>query len=328
VAHHETGSAQYALASDGTLAYLTDAGEALRRRSVVWIDRDGVEETVNLPPGAYTHARVSPDGTRLALSALEQDRGDISVWDLRRETMLRLTTTISGRGPLWSPDGTRIAFTGWESPTATQHVYWQAADGSGTPEVLTTGSGEVLNAFSPDGRHLAFVTGSASQADIGLLTLGAERRQTILLGTPFREVAARISPDGRWIAYVSDESGRNEVYLRPFPGVGAAKQVVSTAGGEFPVWSRDGRELFYYVDPGTIVAVGVTPGVPLVLGKPNVVASGAARPPLGGAGYDISPDGKRLLVLRNVGSARSELRLILNWADALSASGADSRAPR
>lgn len=102
--------------------------------------------------------------------------------------------------------------------------------------------------------------------------------------------------------------------------------MVSTAGGDFPVWSRDGRELFYYVAPATIVAVSVSPGAPLVLGRPIVVASGAAGPRLGGGpSYDVSPDGKRLLVLKDVGSARSELRLILNWADALPASGTGSQ---
>jgi serine/threonine-protein kinase len=148
----------------------------------------------------------------------------------------------------------------------------------------------------------------------------------MLLHSPADENNGVISPDGRWLAYNSDESGRDEVYVRPFPGVETARQQVSTGGGTRPLWSRAGRELFYYVAPDTIMAVPVRLGTDVVLGRPAVVIKGpyavAAVP---GRHYDVSVDGQRFLLLKDATSpntrqaAEPELRVALNWFEELKA---------
>jgi serine/threonine-protein kinase len=160
--------------------------------------------------------------------------------------------------------------------------------------------------------------------NLGVLSLD-EHKEALLLDTSFDELNGELSPDGRWLAYQSDESGRYEVYLRPFPNVQASKQSVSTGGGTRPLWRQDGRELFYHVEPATIMAVPVTPGANLTLGRRAVVVKGPyASPRTAGRHYDVSPDGKRFLLLKDVetsGSTRPpplmEIRIVQHWVNEL-----------
>src|SRR2546428_858688 len=152
--------------------------------------------------------------------------------------------------------------------------------------------------FSPDGAHLVVTTPPPS--DLGVISLGATRTTTMLLHSPASETNAEISPDGRWLVYQSDESGRNEIYVRPFPHVETARRQVSTGGGTRPVWSRNGRELFYYVEQGMIMAVPVRLGADVALGNPQPVVRGAYASPLYiWRHYDVSADGQRFLVFKD-----------------------------
>ena len=161
---------------------------------------------------------------------------------------------------------------------------------------------------------------------LGMLILEGERREEMLLKTKFSEANGEVSPDGRWLAYESNESGQGEVYLAPFPGVNTSKRQVSTDGGTRALWSKDGRELFYYVAPDTIMAVPVTSRADLAVGKPEVVVKGPYAVAVNdGRHYDVSPDGKRFLLLKDVETAAGAQACaardpsVQHWAEELKA---------
>jgi len=325
VAMTVSGSAHYAIGADGALAYISGALTVGAVPKVpVWVDRQGRQEAIDAPARAYAYARLSPDGTRVALDARDQ-QSDIWILDLKRGGLQQLTSDPGlNRMPVWTPDGTRVAFTA--SHEGSDDIHWQAVDGSGVVERLSVGStSQGPISFSPDGKRLVFVTPVGGPYDLGVLSLDGSHRERMLLETSFNELNGVVSPDGGWLAYESDQSARSEVYLSPFPEVTASRRQVSTSGGSRPLWSRDGRELFYYVPPHTIMAVPVTPGPNLALGKPAV----AVNSPYAAAGnynprhYDVSLDGKRFLLLKDVETAgannvvSAEIRLVQHWTEEL-----------
>ena len=177
----------------------------------MWVDRNGHEEPIKAPPRAYVYPRLSPDGTRVALDIRDQ-QNDIWIWDLARQTLQRLTNDPGpNRLPVWTPDGTRVAFTAERD--GVESVYWQAFDGSGTMERLSSGTQtQGPNSFSPDGTQLIFSTPlDPADCDLGVIALGPTRTATMLLHSAASETNGEISPDGRWLAYESNESGRPEV---------------------------------------------------------------------------------------------------------------------
>jgi len=325
VAGAATGGANYGIAGDGSLFYVRGSGSSVPPRTLVWVDRKGKQETIDVPPRAYTYARLSPDGTRVALDARDQ-QNDIWIWDLVRGTLQRLTTDPGmNRMPVWTPNGERVAFTAERD--GVESVFWQKADASGTAERLSVGSTPQGPAsFSPDGKRLVFDTPLSGPFELGMLTLDGEHREEMLLKTKFSESNGMVSRDGKWLAYESNESGPSEIYLAPFPGVTTSKKTVSTNGGTRPLWSKDGRELFYYVTPDTIMAVPVTLGPQPVLGKPVVVVKGPYAVALNaGRHYDVSPDGQRFLLLVDAPTSEGqkaelpEMRFVQNWAEELKA---------
>jgi len=283
-------STHYALAGDGSLVYIkAPAFGAVPPRTLVWVNRQGREEAIKVPPRAYTYARLSPDGTRVALD-VRDEQSDIWIWDLSRETLQRLTNDPGmNRMPVWTPNGTRVAFTAERD--GVESIHWQKADGSGAPERLSIGStAQGPFSFSPDGTRLVFQTPLANGArpHLGMLSLDGERREELLFDPSFVASNAAVSPDGHWLAYESRESGQQEVYLAPFPDAKASKRPVSTRGGTRPLWSKDGRELFYYVEPDAIMAVPVRLGSDVVLGTPQVVVKGPYAAPINsGRHYDV-----------------------------------------
>jgi serine/threonine-protein kinase len=245
-----TGAAHYGVAGNGTLAYVRGTS-ATAVRALLWVDREGRAERINAPPHNYLSAQISPDGRRIALMAFDEEF-DTWIWDVERETLQRLTfgpdLSVS---PIWSPDGRQVAFSA--GPNEAREVYWQAADGSGGPESLTSdtpGSAMAFD-FSPDGTTLIHGI-TETPSDIWTVAIdGSTTSSTPLIATPADERSAKVSPDGRWLAYQSDESGQYEIYVRSFPDVQAGGLwQISNAGGTSPLWSRDGRELFYF-DAGT-----------------------------------------------------------------------------
>ena len=203
---------------------------------------------------AYSHPRLSPDGKRLAVTGASINGQDVFILDLESGKPSRLTfDPANDRNPVWTPDGERIAyFSNGEEPG----LFWRAANGTGQAERLTTTqSYQAAKSFSPDGTQLIYLNyPSGIISDIHVLSLADERTSQPLLQTEITEFDPRISPDGRWIAYVSNETGRNEVYVRPYPDVDDGKWQISTDGGEEPLWHPGGRELFFTIRQRMVVS--------------------------------------------------------------------------
>ena len=306
---------QYALSDSGTLVYVP-VGTANVQRTLVWVDREGQEELINMPLQGYSAPRLSPDGGQIALGINEEEGGrNIWIWDLARETLTRLTFDLSTQGSVWTPDGGRITF----ASNTDGNIYWQAVDGSGIPEPLTDVDRLLTpRAFSPDGDQLLYTEGTFP-SDIGFLTLDGGRDPEPLLATSFHESRPEVSPDGRWIAYESTESGQPEVYVRPFPAVNTGRWPISTGGGSRPLWSRDGGELLYLSGPGTVMAVSVDTTTTFMAGRPEVVVQGNYVT----QDYDVSLDGQRFLMIKDAASdadsdiAAPKINIVLNWFEEL-----------
>jgi Tol biopolymer transport system component len=233
----------YAVSDTGTLVYMPGSAASAYpfESTLVWVDRAGKEEPLTTESRPYIFPRISPDGTRVALTIGGAMNSDIWTWDLARKILTRLTFETTNSVPLWTADGKRIAYTS----EGDRKVYWKAADGTGKiePLISATGANVYPWAWSADGKTL--VLNNHDSADIGILSMEGDRKWKPLLQEKYAERRPRLSPDGRWIAYMSNESGKFEVYVRPFPGVDGGRWQVSTNGGSSPLWSPDGRELFY-----------------------------------------------------------------------------------
>ena len=240
----------------GPLVYRAPATQL---RQLKWFDRSGKEigvvgEPDSLPRG---NLRLSPDGGSLAMSRTVNGNDDVWVMDTARGTSRRFTSDEApDAGPVWSPDGSRIAFVSYRKGL---YDLYQKAISAGTEEVLLE-SNENKNPFdwSSDGRFILYAVQSAKTArDLWALPLDGARKPFVVVQSEFEEVNGRFSPDGHWVAYTSNETGRNEIYVRPFPGPGRSWQV-SANGGNNVQWRRDGREVFYLSLDNRLMAVPVT----------------------------------------------------------------------
>jgi eukaryotic-like serine/threonine-protein kinase len=329
----DAGEAIFAVSRTGTLVYVSGGvrGGHGPQRSLVWVTRQGIEEPIKAPPRAYVYPRLSPDGTRVALDIRDQDQ-DIWIWDLARETLMRLTFDPAPDGhPVWTPDGRRIIFASQRSGAA--NLYWQAVNGTGSVERLTTSRNpQQPSSISRDAAYSVFDENTpAPSFKIDLLAMKGERRAQPLMETTFTERNGELSPDGRWIAYESDESGQLQIYVRPFPKVDAGRWQVSTGGGDRPMWARNGRELFFVSGDGRLAVVPVqTTGPTFSAGTAAIVFDNrwyytGSRPDVSnGRTYDISPDGQRFLMIKDnqsVGqnsiSTPASMVVVLNWFEEL-----------
>jgi serine/threonine-protein kinase len=298
--------AQAAFSRDGTLVYVpgTAANDATKP---VWVDRRGAVQDVGMPPRAYRSFSLSPDGARLAIVS---DR-DVWVRDLVRGTSTQLTSGGDTGQPIWTPDGMRVVFA--RNTDAGMIPFSVPADGSGAPEPLFASDhrGGVFS-FAPSGAVAAFHSrDGATGLDLFVRSLNPGEPPYPYLRTPFTEVGPRFSPDGRWIAYVSDESGRYEVYVRPYPAR-SGKWQVSIGGGEEGMWSRDGTELFYR-NGSTWMVAAVTLTPEFRAGRPRPLFEGPYVN-VGGMSYDVTPDGQRFLLLEPAGDPPvTHLNVVLNW---------------
>jgi serine/threonine-protein kinase len=328
-----TAEAMFAIARNGTLLYRTgDIQSAPALRTLVWVNRQGHEEPLGVPPRAYAYARLSPDSTKLALDIRDQEN-DIWTWDLVRHGPLTRLTFDPGlnRFGVWSrPDGKRIAFSAQRD--GVENVYQQEAVGVGTVEQLTNRPGQTIpQVFTPDGTQLLFLTPQAPPYDIGVVNLTGDRHVDLLLHGPQSETNPDISPDGKWLAYESDESKVPEIYVRPFPNVETGRWQISSGGGSRPVWARSGREVFYEsTEPNgartlKIWAVPVDAGATFTYGMPQPVVDGPYLTPQAGRPYDVSADGKRFIMIKDatpttspgVFAPPSQLVVVLNWTEEL-----------
>jgi serine/threonine protein kinase len=317
------------VSNSGTLVYLpgTRAPEPAPQRTLVWVNREGQEELLEAPPNCYRYPIISPDGTKVALTTGREDNADIWIWDIVRKTMARLTfDNRADIQPIWTLDGKRIVFA--SNREGNYSLYWKAADGTGEVEHLASVQDRTLTpwSWSSDGNTLVLQEISPLvHFDIGLLSMGGERTWKLLLQEEYEEIMPQVSPDGRWIAYISNESGRYEVYVRPFPDVNKGKWQVSTSGGDSPLWSPDGRELFYLSGDSTMAVAVETepmfkPEKPKVLFRGTYIGLAVST-----SRWDISPDGKRFLMMKP-GESTGEMSLeglprkisiVTNWFEEL-----------
>jgi serine/threonine-protein kinase len=269
---------------------------------------------------------VSPDGTRLALDVRDQEN-DIWIWDLKRQTMQRLTFDPGlDRSPLWTPDGRRVIFSSQRGGiTNGGNLFWQAADGTGTVERLTTsGAAQYPTSISPDGTRVFFRDDNPkSRRDVAMIALDGQRPIQPLFQTPFDEENAEISPDGHWLAYQSNESGQNQVIVRPFPKVDDGRWQISTTGGSRPAWARSGKELFYLDANNLLMTVPVQTSPTFSAGNPAKVFEGRYLVPNNGRTYDVSPDGQRFVMIKGPAiderskAPSASIVVVLNWLEEL-----------
>jgi Tol biopolymer transport system component len=318
-----SAGADFDVSKEGTLVYRRgNGGGESEMRTVQWVDGAGKKEPLRPKPGLYSNPRLSPDGKRLAFAVHEGANYDVWVYDAQRDAMTRLTF---GGGPyaapVWTPDGKYVIF------GSLKGIYWTRADGASQPQLLTQSKNpQIPWSFTPDGKRLAYYEGSGSpqiwtlplEEQGGQLKAGKPEQ---FLKSQFSEFAPAFSPDGHWLAYTSNESGKREVYVRAFPpsasGQGGKWQI-SNSGGDWPLWSRNGRELIYKADDQLMsVSYSVT-GDSFVPEKPRLWIA-----KLGGTDYyDLAPDGKRVVVLAPVESPEAakpdhEVTFLFNFFDEL-----------
>ena len=332
-------AAQFGVSSTGVLAYVEAEQTPPADRTLVWVDRQGREETIPTDRRAYIYPRISPDGKRLALDIQDGNR-DIWVWDFSRQ-LLTPVTTDPGRDvePVWTHDGRRLVFL--SQRTGKEFLFWQPADGSGTAERLSEGSRiRGVDTATPDGRWLVVRESDGKGTfDLALLELpddGGTKAPSLttkpLVRSPSMESNAEVSRDGRWLAYQSNVSGSLEVYLRPFAHSDERRWQVSAGGGTEPLWSRDSRELFYRSPSGAVMRVPIDPHSPTPPGTPTKLFDAPSHV-LGGRGeftelrrrtYDVSADGHRFLMIKSdnahIATAPPErIVLVQNWFEELKA---------
>ena len=303
------GSLILAISRAGTIAYVPGFD---RQADVVLVDRSGKERVV-MPAGSYFMPRLSPDGRLIALSVATGTDSDVWIHDINRGATTKLTSGGRNLWPVWSPDGTRVAYA--SSREGSTNVYWRHADGSGAEEQLTTSAHTVMpHSWAPDGRHLVVTNVQPDHPNyVALLT--AERPHAIQrfqTGDAHASLGS-LSADGKWMTYVSAESGRLEVYVRPYPGPGPALQV-STSGGDEPCWAGRGLELTFRRGE-TLFSVSLTnsggrltaaAATPVFTGR---IAAGGVR-----RGYDVSADGRTIVFakLRQPRENLSQFVVLLN----------------
>jgi Tol biopolymer transport system component len=306
----------FSASENGVLAY--QGGSSSPGNQLVWFDRTGKKIGVLGDAAFYSDLEIAPDGKRASVSAPDQaGKGrDIWLYDLVRGLRTRFTfDSIDELESIWSPDGSRVVFNSRRNGHL--DLYQKASNGAGSDEVLfKDGLEKYPSSWSPDSRFILYYT-LGGQSDLTVLPLSGDRKPVPFLKTRFNERGGQFSPDGRWVVYYSDESGKNEIYVAPFPGPGGKWQI-STAGGVYPRWRRDGTEIFFLAPDNKLMAAAVN-------GRGPSFEVGAVEPlfethALNGFRfpYGVSADGQRFLINTfSEQDASAPITIILNWAAGL-----------
>ena len=316
------GPGNYAVSVGGTLAYVA-GGRSHNARRLVWVDRSGKVTVAPLPERNYESVLISPDGKRAVAQIRE---GTINSWmyDLARETLTPIgASPYSSQSSVWTADGARIIYRGTRK--GQRNIYRRAADGSSDEERLTTKPDVVQSpsSVSPDGRFLVFNESGAQEvggSGLWVMRLDGDPSPRHLFPQPAGEQNGQVSPDGQWIAYEATVASRIEIYVSPFPGPGPRHQV-SKDGGAEPLWSRDGRELFFQ-DGARLMSAPVAPGSAFAAERPRLVYEGRFLKSLNNrTSWSVTPDGSRFLRVQQVEPERAITRidLVLNWFEELKA---------
>ena len=314
-----TGIVHFAIADDGTLAYVPGSPGANMRR-IVWVDRNGKVQPVNLEPAQYNDVRLSPDSSRAAVLVGSSGAGDVWVYDLARATSTRLTFNGRNATPVWSSDGKSIYYVEMDPTGAGKSlVTRKPADGSRDAQTVVSLDGTAyIKALMPDGGSSIFdYQRNTGNGNIVQSKLGEGATVTELVNTGFAEFAAALSPDGRWLAYQSNESDRSEIYVRDMSAAGGRWQI-STGGGEEPRWSHDGREL-YYRNGNLFMSVAISTRPSFQAGTPTNLFGGIFDLRTNtGITYDVDPKGNRFLMIRPAEeSIAPSVMIVLNWFEEL-----------
>jgi serine/threonine-protein kinase len=318
VSRNDTGAAQFAVSDSGSLVYLPGGSFPDRQLTFVWVDRRGGAQPLAAPPRGYFFPRLSADEKRVLFWTQGLER-TVWIYDLSRGTFHRLTFEDQSSRPIWSPDERWIVYS--SATAGPENLFRRRADGSGEAERLTTNElWDQAASWSPDGQHVAFTQQSGiSSPSQHIRVLEVNTRQE----RPFVQTAAAesqpaFSPDGRWLAYVSNESGREEVYVQPFPGPGP-KLPISSEGGTEPVWAKTGHEVFYR-NGNKMLTVKIATEAQFSAGRPEVLFEGPYAV-AAGPNYDVTRDGQRFLMLREIehepAPPPTTLHVVLNWHEEL-----------
>jgi serine/threonine-protein kinase len=299
-----SGLTYFRITSSGMLVYVPGRNE----HSLVRVDRAGHSTPLTPRRAGYRLPRLSRDGRFIAVTIDPPDEGNSDIWilDLQRGVFSKLTREGHNLGPVFTADGSRIAWGDWSG--GGQRVFWQPADGSRQRERLGLLEPSSPRDFSPDGKYLVLTVGRLETV-IWALPLSPNAKPFPLVESTYVTRNSRFSPDGRWLAYTSNESGRDEIYVRRFPR-SERKWIVSTDGGTLPVWSRDAKEIFY-LEGRRMMAVAVQAGADFSAGRPVLLFD---RPELtmGHPAFDVMGDGF-LMVERDPLSMLTEFRVVQNW---------------
>jgi serine/threonine-protein kinase len=306
---------QAALSAGGTLVYQPADEDA----TLGWVDLDGRFSPLLAESQGYGYPRLSPDGDRIAVAIGANGRSDIWIYDIASSTPSRLTNAGgSNDRPEWTPDGQRIVYR--SDREARPALWWQRADLGSLAEPLQAGAPHSFfeGVITPDGRTLVYQVDDAGsqQADIMYRLLEGDTTSHPVAATRFVEAQPRVSPDGRWITYVTDASGTSQVVAQSFPVAEATTQI-SVSGGSEPVWSRDGRTI-YYRDGRHLMAASVSLGDRIaVTNRRELFPDNFRFAQAPHANYDVAPDGTRFLMTRN--SRTPEYQVVFGWATELRA---------
>ncbi len=316
-------AARFSASANGTLAYRRGTG--LGASEMVWLDRDGKRLGTVGEPADYSNPALSPDEKKLAVSRVDPQAKtrDIWIFDLERSTSSRLTfDPAEDLNPIWSPDGSRIAFT--SERKGQRDIYQKLSNGTGEEELLLhSGERKSVEDWSADGRFVLYNFGAVGRTVVQALPLAGDRKSvTVLQAAAGAAEQAQLSPNGPWLAYRSTESGRSEIYVQRFSGAGpnsGGKWQISTNGGQQARWRHDGKELFYLAADNKLMAVDVKAdasvfqaGIPKPLFEVRVGTAARRNH------YVAAANGKRFLVVQLLEQAASApITVVVNWPAAV-----------
>jgi Tol biopolymer transport system component len=311
-----SGGAEYDVAESGLLAYVPGSARP-PERSLVWVDRQGVSRELAVPLNSYAMPRISPDGKLVAVQVMSGGPEDLWIYEFERNTLMRFTFGGGAAYPIWTPDSRRIIF---RTRMPAFSFRSKAANGVGAEESVLGKDfddfGATPSSVSPDGKTLLFErhgpTGAAGAYTIPLE--GSGKAQAVLQSN-FGQMQATYSPDGHWMVYTSNESGRDEIYVQPFPGPGG-KWLLSADGGAYPRWAQNGREIFFRSED-RMMSVPVETQPTFKVGTARMLFRGGGYVALGN--YDVAPDSQHFLMIKEKEAPASakELNIILHWTDEL-----------
>ena len=308
-------TSEFTISPSGDLAYLTGLPPDF---SLVMVDRDGREQKIIEQVQGLRGPRFSSDGNRIALELDEGGVVDVWVYDLREETLTRMTFDGAFYAE-WMPDDSYLSFSSMGSNGSDRDLYRTASDGSGVAELVYGAPGpQWEGVWMPDG--LAMVVreiAAETNGDILLVGIDPPEDPQPLVNTDFDERSAALSPDGRWLAYKSDESGRNEVFVRPIPGPGGKRQV-SDGGGTEPLWSHDASEIFYRGADGNFYSVAMRTSPTLSVGRRTILFEDGYTKNLSRTNYDQHPTTGQFVMIQGT-TTKSDLVIVLNWYEELKA---------